>query len=79
LPACESVVDGDVLPFDITELTQPLPEGVDFCRGSGSAVKQESDPGDLPRLILPFRSERRSEETESENDREPISRMDTSG
>ena len=44
-PACELELDGNVLPVEVTELAQPLPEGVDFRRGSGRAVKQETDPG----------------------------------
>src|SRR5439155_4679138 len=50
-PACESGLDGDVLPLDVTLFTQPLPEGAELRRGSGRAVKQKPDPPDLPRLL----------------------------
>src|SRR6476469_4355902 len=40
-PACKSIFDVDVLPLDVTKITQPLTEGVDFRRGSGRAVMQE--------------------------------------
>ena len=50
-PACKSIFDVDVLPLDITEITQPLTEGVDFRRWSGRAVMQETDPRDFRRLL----------------------------
>src|SRR3954470_18554624 len=46
-PACKSIFDVDVLPLDVTKITQPLTEGVDFRRGSGRAVMQETDPRDF--------------------------------
>ena len=33
-PARKSDFDGNVLPLDVAELAQPLPEGVELCRGS---------------------------------------------
>jgi hypothetical protein len=59
LPPCVSVLDGNVLPLDVTVLVQPLPEGVDFWRRSGRAVKQETDPRNFRRL-LPARRQRPS-------------------
>src|SRR4249920_2081054 len=56
-PACKSIFDVDVLPLDVTKITQPLTEGVDFRRGSGRAVMQETDPRDF-RWLLRIRCER---------------------
>ena len=56
-PACKSIFDVDVLPLDVTKITQPLTEGVDFRRGSGRAVMQETDPRDF-RWLLRMRCER---------------------
>ena len=50
-PACKSIFDVDVLPLDVTKVTQPLTEGVDFRRGSGRAVMQETDPRDFRGLL----------------------------
>jgi hypothetical protein len=50
-PVCKSIFDVDVLPLDMTEITQPLTEGVDFRRWSGRAVMQETDPRDFRRLL----------------------------
>src|SRR6478609_5123530 len=52
-PACKSIFDVDVLPLDVTKITQPLTEGVDFRRGSGRAVMQETDPRDFRWLLRP--------------------------
>src|SRR6476661_2901666 len=54
-PACKSIFDVDVLPLDVTKITQPLTEGVDFRRGSGRAVMQETDPRDFRWLLRPRR------------------------
>src|SRR6185437_6572130 len=56
-PACKSIFDVDVLPLDVTKVTQSLTEGVDFRRGSGRAVMQETDPRDF-RWLLRMRCER---------------------
>src|SRR6476619_8538843 len=56
-PACKSIFDVDFLPLDVTKITQPLTEGVDFRRGSGRAVMQETDPRDF-RWLLRMRCER---------------------
>ena len=32
-------------------LTQPLLEGFELWRGRGRAIKEETDPGNLPRLL----------------------------
>src|SRR6185436_9944113 len=52
-PACKSIFDVDVLPLDVTKITQPLTEGVDFRRGSGRAVMQETDLRDFRWLLRP--------------------------
>jgi hypothetical protein len=70
LPARESELDGNVLPFDVPELTQPLPKGVDFCRGS--AVEQEPDPIHLPGLRHRRRAARRAPRPARENVRRSI-------
>ena len=33
LTACKSIFDGDVLPLDVPELTQPLLESIEFGEG----------------------------------------------
>jgi hypothetical protein len=50
-----------------------LPKGVEFRRGSGSAVKQETDPYDLL-CLLRLGSERRSKEnrTSTSNERSSV-------
>jgi hypothetical protein len=53
LPACKSILDGNVLPLDVTVLPQSLPESLDFRRGSGRAVEQEANPVDFPCLLRP--------------------------
>src|SRR3954471_2048157 len=58
-PACKSIFDVDVLPLDVTKVTQPLTEGVDFRRGSGRAVMQKTDPRDF-RWLLRMRGKRPS-------------------
>src|SRR5262249_12231202 len=62
LSARESVLDGNVLPFDVPELLQSLPEGANFRRGPGRTVMEKPDPGNL-RLARPLRlgGERRGE------------------
>src|SRR6476660_9679227 len=52
-PACKSIFDVDFLPLDVTKITQPLTEGVDFRRGSGRAVMQETDLRDFRWLLRP--------------------------
>ena len=67
-----SVLDGDVLALDVAEITETLPE----CRGvwlgwrGRFGWEQDSDPRHLPGLLSP-RGERRKNNAESENDREP--------
>src|SRR4051812_28196736 len=58
-PACKSIFDVDVLPLDVTKITQPLTEGVDFRRGSGRAVMQETDPRDFRWLRMRCEGPRR--------------------
>src|SRR3954451_7517707 len=68
-PACKSIFDVDVLPLDVTKITQPLTEGVDFRRGSGRAVMQETDPRDfrwLPRMRCERPRRRRAAEQRDE-------------
>jgi hypothetical protein len=45
----------DVLPLDLTQFAQPLPESIDFRREFRRAVKQEPDPRDFRRLLRPRR------------------------
>src|SRR6476619_3664454 len=59
-PACKSIFDVDVLPLDVTKITQPVTEGVDFRRGSGRAVMQETDPRDFRWLLRASRKRPRS-------------------
>jgi hypothetical protein len=51
LPACKSVVDGDVSTLDVTEFTQALSESVDFRGWSGREVKQKTDARHSLRLL----------------------------
>ena len=51
LPACKSVVDGDVSTLDVTEFTQALSESVDFRGRSGREVKQKTDARHSLRLL----------------------------
>jgi hypothetical protein len=70
LPAREPILDGDAPTLDVPELVQALAEGVDLSRGSGRAIEQVPDPGNFAgRLRLG--GERRKNEAERENDRQP--------
>ena len=60
-PPCEPDHNGNVLTLDVTELAQPLPEGVELYRGSGRAEEQKADPRNLSRRLR-LGGERRGEE-----------------
>src|SRR4029434_9827154 len=67
---CKSGLKGDVLSFQIAQLAQPLPQclpELDASRGRGASFQESDPPGSR---LLSLRRERRSEEAESENDRE---------
>jgi len=72
----ESVFKGNGLAFDITEFTQARAK-LRERNGIGSCAAEKPDPIYLSRLLC-VDSERRNNEAERENDREPISRMGTS-
>ena len=55
LPAREPILDGDALALDVSELAQPLPEGVDFWRGPGRSIEASGAPS-----VSPQRKVRRS-------------------
>src|SRR6266700_5376439 len=65
-----SVLDQDVLPFDVTEVTQSLEEGLSVAGVRRQVARQVAYPSDLGRLLRLGR-ERRKNETDSENYREP--------
>ena len=63
LPLGISVFDHAVAARDVTEVTQPLKEGLAQVRASGQVVRQVAYSRDL-RCLLGFGSERRGHETE---------------
>jgi hypothetical protein len=76
-PLRPTVHNDEVLAFDIAELTQPLPEGVD--RGvairAGKARTEPPDPLHFPRWLC-VSDKRRHEDTEGKGDNDPL-RCDT--
>src|SRR5262249_29451622 len=65
-----SVFDSYILPLDIAGFAQPLTEGGDLIFKRPGRCKVEVANHGFARLLTPS-DERRSDETESENDREP--------
>jgi hypothetical protein len=71
-PACESVLDENVLPRGIAELPQPLPEGVELWRGPGRAEEQEPNPGERPYLLRSGGERRRDEGGDGSKESPPV-------
>ena len=68
------VLDGDVLPLDVTALTQPVPQALRLRQILGPGSPEDPYLRDLPRLQRRG-GERRGEETASDDRREGASRL----
>ena len=68
-PLVEPILDRDVLSFDVAELAQPLPEGIDQERRPGSARGENAEPRNFARLAVD--GKRRAEKNDDEGDGGP--------
>jgi hypothetical protein len=64
-----SPFNGDVLPLDVAELPQSVPEGI-VGTGTERLRTEHANPRNL-RQVLRFGGKRRKNETDIENDRKP--------